>query len=370
MTSNASYRHIRRLVLWGLAAALVFAGTAAETLAQDQTVVVGGAGGSQVQVDLSVLDGYGGWAGPARRDLLFPGSEFKPGQRIILKRPGSQPKRVRLRKPRGQPALRTVRKRRAAPAKTTDTAVRQSRRARAAAERTDPIERRGKTRTKPEKTPPPPAPQARATPKSRATANLEAPPMAPPPPMIKSKPKGESPRGAVPPAPAPTRATRPESMASSLPPPPPPPPPVTAAPRQPVAKEPLVQVPRVPPKATKRSQQVAAIPRIGPIASGSRLRILFAPGSARLDSDSQALLGRLSAALGKDSKLRVELKAYARGSSGTESQARRLSLSRALVIRSQLIRRGVRATRIDVRALGNKVPEGIPNRVDLLVFTR
>jgi len=35
-----------------------------------------------------------------------------------------------------------------------------------------------------------------------------------------------------------------------------------------------------------------------------------------------------------------------------------------------LIKRGIKATRIDVRALGSKVADGVPNRVDLLVFTR
>jgi outer membrane protein OmpA-like peptidoglycan-associated protein len=116
--------------------------------------------------------------------------------------------------------------------------------------------------------------------------------------------------------------------------------------------------------------EVSSIPRIGTITSGSKMQVLFAPASARLEADGKTILGPLSAALAKDPKLRVELRAYARGNAGTVSQARRLSLSRALAIRSHLIKGGVRATRIDVRALGNKVPNGVPNRVDLLVFTR
>ena len=49
----------------------------------------------------------------------------------------------------------------------------------------------------------------------------------------------------------------------------------------------------------------------------------------------------------------------------SSSNARRLSLSRALGIRSYLIDKGVEGTRIDVRALGNKETSGQINRVDL-----
>jgi outer membrane protein OmpA-like peptidoglycan-associated protein len=152
--------------------------------------------------------------------------------------------------------------------------------------------------------------------------------------------------------------------------PPPPPPPVAAAPRAPVTAKPLAKKKPATTKAKSPRTQVASIPRLGAITSGSKLQVLFAPASARLESDAKTVLGPVSAALAKNSKLRVELKAYARGNAETVSQARRLSLSRALAIRSHLIKGGVRATRIDVRALGNKVPNGVPNRVDLLVFTR
>jgi outer membrane protein OmpA-like peptidoglycan-associated protein len=145
---------------------------------------------------------------------------------------------------------------------------------------------------------------------------------------------------------------------------------VAAAPRAPVTTTPLAKSTPAPSKAKSPPKQVASIPRLGPVASGSTRRVLFAPGSARLEADGQAILGPIWTALAKNPRLRVELKAYARGNSRTISQARRLSLSRALAIRSHLIKRGVKATRIDVRALGSKVTDGVPNRVDLLVFTR
>lgn len=66
----------------------------------------------------------------------------------------------------------------------------------------------------------------------------------------------------------------------------------------------------------------------------------------------------------------MQLLAYAGGNELSASKARRLSLSRALAIRSYLIGKGLRSTRIDVRALGNKVPGGQPNRVDLKLIQR
>ena len=103
---------------------------------------------------------------------------------------------------------------------------------------------------------------------------------------------------------------------------------------------------------------------------GSSRRVLFPPGSARLAEDAQATLKRISTALKKNSALRLQLKAYARGTSQNASQARRLSLSRALAVRADLMKQGVRPTRIDVQAFGNKVADGPPNRVDLLVRAR
>ena len=68
--------------------------------------------------------------------------------------------------------------------------------------------------------------------------------------------------------------------------------------------------------------------------------------------------------------LRLQLMAYAGGPSLSSSLARRMSLSRALSVRSFLIENGVRSTRIDVRALGNKTTEEPVNRVDLNVAER
>ena len=66
---------------------------------------------------------------------------------------------------------------------------------------------------------------------------------------------------------------------------------------------------------------------------------------------------------------RIQVNAYASGTQETVSAARRLSLSRALNVRSYLIEQGVRSTRIDVRAIGLPEDNGPADRVDILLLT-
>ena len=66
----------------------------------------------------------------------------------------------------------------------------------------------------------------------------------------------------------------------------------------------------------------------------------------------------------------MRLVAYAEGDDSEASKARRLSLSRALAVRGYLIKQGIRSTRMDVRALGNKVEGGPGDRVDVVVVAR
>lgn len=68
-----------------------------------------------------------------------------------------------------------------------------------------------------------------------------------------------------------------------------------------------------------------------------------------------------------DSDIRVQLHGFANGTSESPSQARRLSLFRALSVRTYLMKKGIRSTRIDVRALGNKGDGEAANRVDVII---
>lgn len=103
---------------------------------------------------------------------------------------------------------------------------------------------------------------------------------------------------------------------------------------------------------------------------GDQVRVAFAKGESDLPEDMRGALTALVAALNADTKLRVELQAFADGTAETASQARRLSLSRALTIRSYLIEQGLLSTRMDVRALGSRFEGGPPDRVDVVVTER
>lgn len=101
-------------------------------------------------------------------------------------------------------------------------------------------------------------------------------------------------------------------------------------------------------------------------ASDGTIAILFPAGGAELPGNAGPQLDSVAAALGADAAVRLQLKAYADGSDGAASAARRLSLSRALAVRGYLIDAGVSSTRIDVRALGSKFEDGPADRVDVI----
>lgn len=94
-------------------------------------------------------------------------------------------------------------------------------------------------------------------------------------------------------------------------------------------------------------------------------QVLFNADNTKLSADGQAVLDGVIASLQADDKSRVQLMAYAAGEDLSSSKARRISLSRALSVRSYLIEKGVRSTRIDVRALGDKADGDQKNRVDV-----
>lgn len=64
----------------------------------------------------------------------------------------------------------------------------------------------------------------------------------------------------------------------------------------------------------------------------------------------------------------VRIVAYAKGSEDEASIARRISLSRALQVRAFLIDKGVNQLKINVQAMGHKVPSGNADRADVVVY--
>ncbi len=123
-------------------------------------------------------------------------------------------------------------------------------------------------------------------------------------------------------------------------------------------------------KPAEKTEMAALDPVDIPTLPGQSLQITFAVNQATLPDGAQAPLAAIAAKLAADDTLRLQLKAYAGGGADSASHARRLSLSRALAVRSQLIGHGVRSTRIDVRALGNKSESGTSDRVDVILVQR
>ncbi|MBH61849.1 MAG: hypothetical protein CL569_05250 [Alphaproteobacteria bacterium] len=99
------------------------------------------------------------------------------------------------------------------------------------------------------------------------------------------------------------------------------------------------------------------------------MRVDFLGATTRLTPDAERSLGSLAATMA-ESDGRLQLKAYAGGTGEPLGSARRLSLSRALAVRSFLIEQGIRSTRIDVRALGRAEDSGPPERVDIVLLTQ
>lgn len=134
----------------------------------------------------------------------------------------------------------------------------------------------------------------------------------------------------------------------------PPPPPVVAAAAEPAAPD----------------QQASTGPQAANIAPGQAMRIEFAEAETKLPDAMKDTLRKIADGVHDKKDLRLQLMAYAGAEGLSASKARRLSLSRALSVRSFLIESGVRSTRIDVRALGNKTSDKPANRVDVNIAKR
>jgi outer membrane protein OmpA-like peptidoglycan-associated protein len=162
---------------------------------------------------------------------------------------------------------------------------------------------------------------------------------------------GEQLRATATPAAAPARAA-PEQVAAVAPPP---------APAAPAVSTPAPAV-AVPAPAAE-----PAVPVAPAVPEKVDLSVLFDANSSQLsDAGRQALQKFASGALGGNG--RIELRAFAGGNDEQATQARRLSLARALAVRSFLTQQGFATTRVDVRALGNQGGGGNADRVDLQII--
>ena len=97
------------------------------------------------------------------------------------------------------------------------------------------------------------------------------------------------------------------------------------------------------------------------------ITIIFNDGEKDIRTDETEKLAAFANELVTNDNIRLQLRSYASDVNESASAARRLSLARALAVRSFLIEAGVNSTRIDVRALGAKNERGPADRVDLVV---
>jgi outer membrane protein OmpA-like peptidoglycan-associated protein len=261
-----------------------------------------------------------------------PAGRAMPAERIVLRPPGS---------------------RSSAPRSTTRTAP--------------PLRRAAPPRQIVRAPTPKPASPASATPTApSAPPTTIARRAVPPPPVTTAPPQSapsvpEVPRAAsrVPPAPDIVART------------PPPPVPSSAAPAPAASAAPAPPTATSPPTAIAPPRQTASLtPSDQGFGVGRSYRLAFASGESKLDDASTAMLEEIAEGAQADSDIRLKLLAYAGAEGQTASQSRRLSLSRALAVRSYLIDKGVRSVQFEVQAKGNKLDGGPPDRVDVQVIKR
>ena len=104
---------------------------------------------------------------------------------------------------------------------------------------------------------------------------------------------------------------------------------------------------------------------VGP--DGQKVTVNFAKDVTDMPPGTAPFLSGLIKKMKSNQTMRLQLRGYAGSAKGSPSQARRISLFRALSVRTYLMKQGIRSTRMDVRALGNKVKEGTLDRVDIEV---
>ena len=81
------------------------------------------------------------------------------------------------------------------------------------------------------------------------------------------------------------------------------------------------------------------------------------------------VVGDIAEKLKEFPEIRLQILAFAELSGNNPSKARRLSLSRAMALRSALIDNGVDNTRMDIKALGSNYGDDPPNRADVVIVS-
>jgi outer membrane protein OmpA-like peptidoglycan-associated protein len=125
--------------------------------------------------------------------------------------------------------------------------------------------------------------------------------------------------------------------------------------------------PPQPPAGSPPPPPVSATAATTAAPTSTGLRLAFAPDQSDLSPESSASIKQLTAAAPPGDDTTFNVQAYAPGKPDDPSTARRVSLSRAMAVRSALVAAGVPSARIFVRALGEQYGDGPPDRVDIAV---
>jgi len=167
-------------------------------------------------------------------------------------------------------------------------------------------------------------------------------------------------------APAPPAASPPSAVPAQ----PAPPPATFAAAPPPVASIPPVQPPASPPNAAPPAPPpIAANAGTTAAVTQAGLRLTFSKGQSDLSPESVTSIKQLVQSAPHTDTITYNVLAYASGDPDDPSVARRMSLSRALAVRSALRTDGVPSARIYLRALGSQPGEGgPPDRVQINVL--
>jgi|GEM_PF-2696413 len=232
----------------------------------------------------------------------------------------------------------------------------------------------------------PPSPPAKEAPAAAVNLEEEAPspePVTPPPPPALPS--------APPPPPKPGDKAQlalplPEPVDEDVPPPPAPkalivPPPPSAPESAPVVKtEEAITPPPPPPPALPVASSDEPAPAATEVPKGAvdakpspselgkpSLRIVFKPTETAVPLSIKNEMSSLVERLKDNEDERATLIAYASGVGDQSSTSRRVSLSRALSVRSSLIEQGISPLRINLLAEGDKNPGGEPDRVDIFL---
>lgn len=96
--------------------------------------------------------------------------------------------------------------------------------------------------------------------------------------------------------------------------------------------------------------------------------IAFAKDSSVLSDKAKEELVGVIDFLKQSPDIRVQIQAFSYAKNQTKSDARRMSLSRGLVIRSYLTEKGIKPVRLDIRALGDNTDKTPIDRVDIVLL--